>query len=774
MRTPLALLVCCAALAAPARGQQEALEVLVEPDGRGRLALDRRVDASAQLDGLRGADRRAGADEEAARWLAAWRGVAAWDPVQVDLEGDELRVRATGWFEDLARVGEDGGEEAGELRWTWRREGDELEVEQTLAGSSVPRSLAEMLDHGPDELEAGRAAVAALFAPRLAGLRLERTLVLPGAARLVLGATVRTGPGTGAPAPRVTLPRVDGRRVTIVETGAEALAAMERMFDALIDAARRLQQGELARDQAIAAVASALPPPRRVTARCTLDPALSDAAAVASFSRGRDAALATWASSPWRGRLSLAAATPAEGQEEERAPEAPARSDVAPDRFEPNDEPAAAKPLQRGGWSGMKLRGEDWYRVDVPAGQAVTVALLTLDNDPDLDLELRGPDGAVWRRSAGVGRRERARVLRTGGGPVLVRVLGGDAQAQGARYRLDVSFAAAAKDDALDPNAPPDPPAALAPGTHGDLVVTDEDRYRVVGKPGERLRVTLAPGEEATGLAVELRDPTSGAALAEAEGTGSAACLVPAGGVVHVVVLGDGPYGLVVSLRPPQAPDRLEPNDSAAKARGLRPGTQADLRLDGDDDWFSVDVPAGHELRVAATFDRTQGDLDLSLHEPDGRPLRAAAGLGGEERLGLLHARGGKLLVRVHGAAAGLTYSLAVEVKPAPPADRFEPNETLDEAKPLAPGDHADLRCTLEDWYRVELKRGQTLVVEVRARLADGDLDLELLGPDRARAAASAGPDDLEAARFTAAADGPCWVRVHGAEAPYRLLVRLE
>src|SRR5690606_17707545 len=110
---------------------------------------------------------------------------------------------------------------------------------------------------------------------------------------------------------------------------------------------------------------------------------------------------------------------------------------------------------------------------------------------------------------------------------------------------------------------------------------------------------------------------------------------------------------------------------------------------------------------------------------------------------------------------------------PLRPADRFEPNDAPDAARDLPPGAHADLTCTLDDYYRVALKKGQRLTVTLDLDPAKGDLDLELSRPDGRGVVGAYGVGPREEVTLLADADGRYLVRVYGGAAPYRLDVQV-
>ena len=115
--------------------------------------------------------------------------------------------------------------------------------------------------------------------------------------------------------------------------------------------------------------------------------------------------------------------------------------------------------------------------------------------------------------------------------------------------------------------------------------------------------------------------------------------------------------------------------------------------------------------------------------------------------------------------------------------DLYEPNNTLSAAWDYSGGEETILSFYggstgiqwNEDWYRIELKGGQTLKVQLKHDHAQGgDLDLELVHPRGKVLASSTGLQDLEQATFSASEDGPCYLRVFQGRGSYELMVRVD
>jgi hypothetical protein len=798
MRTAASQLLFAALLAATALGADESLTVHVQADGRGKLEVEHTYDEATSarlLEGVTTAEaQRRRVEDLAAERLASWRGVEVWTGIQATATDGKVRLRATGWFEDLSQVAEVLAPDDAPPRQAFAlaREGTDLEV-RLLDGevTELPGvELETVLEQGAEGVKLMRELTRSLGQELARGaFRRARVVVMPAAI------TRHSGFST-----------VEDRRASQVQDGAALLEVLDRAYAKAEDVARRLEAGELTEEGARAELAAAAAAPLVVAA--PLPAAAEQEAAAASFTASLTAARGAWTSSVWRGRLERARARPspatespppaptpatepapalAPDEEEPRAPAPAPRASARPTRrvtataFEPNDGPAQATPLAPGLYRGMELGREDWYRLDVPERHEVRVVLTFDPRATDLELALVGQDGAtVLATSQGLGGRERLRVVSLTGGAHLLRVHAAPGWAGGAApaYRLDVDVQPFTPADRFEPNEPPHAPAALEPGPHADLVCTGEDRYALIAAVGSRVEVSLTFSQDDGDLDLSLLD-AGGRVLADAAGPGDgarAACLAPADGRVLVRVRGDEgtPYTLRAGLNQGPAPDAFEPNDAPSAARALPPGTHANLLLEADD-WYRVDVPAGKVLRVTASFKHAAGDLDLALHREDGALLRASTGQTDQEQVDLV--RPGPVLVRVHGGSGSAEpsrYTLTVALVAFQPADRLEPNDVPEAARDLAPGEHADLRCTVEDWYRVALKKGQRLRAVVALDPALGDLDLELVDPSGRTLAASTGLGEREEATVVADVDGPVLVRVYRNEAPYRLTIAVE
>jgi uncharacterized membrane protein len=192
----------------------------------------------------------------------------------------------------------------------------------------------------------------------------------------------------------------------------------------------------------------------------------------------------------------------------------------AADPLEPNRSPFAgggmpssATLVPPGMYAGLATcrDDDDWYEVDLHAGERLDVTIDFHAADGDLDLELYDRDGqTLLGRSASLQDRESASILRApADGRYHVRVfLAAGAAAVANTYGLTVAVSAANQcpDDAFEPNGSRDTALLLPDGMHAlTLCPGDEDWFRFNIPAGNTVSFQLAGGN--AGVQMTLFDP---------------------------------------------------------------------------------------------------------------------------------------------------------------------------------------------------------------------------------------------------------------------------
>ena len=220
----------------------------------------------------------------------------------------------------------------------------------------------------------------------------------------------------------------------------------------------------------------------------------------------------------------------------------------------------------------------------------------------------------------------------------------------------------------------------------------------------------------------------------------------------------------------PGCPDN-DSNDTRATASSLT-NSVADVRCDGDDDWWKFTAAQDDEIRVALSFDQAEGDLDLELVDANDTVLATSATAASPEVIDHTATAAGDLFVRVTGATANAeaVYELvAVDGGSVcgTDEDEFEPNDQRSDAEFIAPTTTIDgFVCTRPDVFVVNVDQtSDPLVATATFTHNDGDLDVAVFDADGDAVATSDSANDDETATVAApVAGGLYYIEVYGFE----------
>ncbi len=369
------------------------------------------------------------------------------------------------------------------------------------------------------------------------------------------------------------------------------------------------------------------------------------------------------------------------------------------------------------------------------------------------------------------------------------------------------------RSDAFEPNDSSGAAAVLTSDTQGVSLASgqleayglaicegDKDLFAVDLEPNQGASVLITYNSEVGNMHLRGFDKDGQTVLLESTDmfANESSILLPAAtaGRYFIEVSGDPQgYRLYLSLREGVDPNcidnQFEPNEFATSAPVLPPGTYDDLQIcPGDKDYFGVTIPPSHTLTARILFRHADGDLDFFLRDRDERPV-ASSGSSSDNEQVVFHNDGMSglgssftLEVRpVNGAAAPyvLEIELVEQEEGACQPDFFEPNNTADEADdvPIDGGiNNSNVSmCSDEDFYAIALQAGDPLSATIRFEHATSDLDMEILGPNRERLAASEGVEDQEQIELTASTAGNHYVHVYRyspmGDQDYNLTVRV-
>jgi hypothetical protein len=182
--------------------------------------------------------------------------------------------------------------------------------------------------------------------------------------------------------------------------------------------------------------------------------------------------------------------------------------------------------------------------------------------------------------------------------------------------------------------------------------------------------------------------------------------------------------------------DGFEDNDTRADAAVVLGGTLDGLVVcPGDSDYFAIDLAAGDDLAITATFSDAAGDVDLLLFNADGTVVGSAITVSDDETIDYTATRSGRYVVQAYllgdDDVLGNTYELDLDVTSAGPAcdtDRFENNDSVTTARDFDEGTYESLIVCSddEDYYAFDLGVGDTINIDVDFDFFDGNINIDL------------------------------------------------
>lgn len=309
------------------------------------------------------------------------------------------------------------------------------------------------------------------------------------------------------------------------------------------------------------------------------------------------------------------------------------------DAFEPNDTAPTASPVTAGHNEALSLCADDdeddYYSIDLDAGDAITVTLGFNTQDADIDLQLYDEDLTYLMGSASGTDNEDLTFTVTGTGSYIIHVYTFRGEGAAA-YTMDIavdSGAAPSCSDVFEPNDTLATAAPLAPGTYTGLALCDitneNDYYAVDLEAGERIEADAFFDDSVADLDMELFGPDGTTVLARgtsATDDESVAADATTAGTYTVRMYHYGgdvaSYDLtlrVITLADP-CNDRFEPNGTTSDATPISNGIYDNLGVCHDEDandFYTIYATTGQDLYAAIAFDSSNSDLDLGLMDTD-------------------------------------------------------------------------------------------------------------------------------------------------------------
>ena len=466
------------------------------------------------------------------------------------------------------------------------------------------------------------------------------------------------------------------------------------------------------------------------------------------------------------------------------------------DGFEDNDSAANALLLVAGDYDASICSGDDdFYAVDLNAGDTIDASIDFNVNDGDLDIALLSEAGAILTSSTtATSGQEAIHYVVASAGRYKLRVYGFAGAA--ADYSLSLSIVEAVpvcREDAYEENDSQASATLVEAGTlNGQICSSDDDWFAIALNAHDVLDIDLLFSDADGDLDLALFKPDATVAQGSSSTDDNEAIHAyeaPEAGVYAIRVRGfmgaSNAYQLVLGLTayvPPCPEDNFEENDSTATATVYSGASMAAQICPDDDDYFSIQLNAGDTLDVSMLFTDADGDLDMMLLSSDGSTVASAMSVSDNETIAdYLVPQAGVYYLDVYGInSAKNAYTLSMSVTPVVPVcddDPYEDNDQRWSATPYAGNDIVGQICAADaDWYSFDMNAGDSLRAELLFSQSVGDLDMWLYDANDQLLESAGTITDNELITFSATDAGTYYLKVNGfndSESPYHLNVTL-
>ncbi len=202
-----------------------------------------------------------------------------------------------------------------------------------------------------------------------------------------------------------------------------------------------------------------------------------------------------------------------------------------------------------------------------------------------------------------------------------------------------------------------------------------------------------------------------------------------------------GPYQCL-----PDADEGQESNNFVGTATVVElPEAEREARsLCADDvDWYRLTVPANRRVYARANYETREAQIGIRFYDETGHETLGRVWTSeGQTEAMVATSQRSTVLAKVYAADDGVTpydlqFSSTTNHHCRP--DAHEPNDTAESASAMVTdGSIEAVACDGDDdWYRLDVRRGQRVRLELAFHAVDGDLDMALLTPDRSSVVAT-------------------------------------
>ena len=481
------------------------------------------------------------------------------------------------------------------------------------------------------------------------------------------------------------------------------------------------------------------------------------------------------------------------------------------DSKEPNWNPESAAPVTEGRYNVSISPGDtDWYKVDLEAGDTLTVITRFSNAAGNLDLEVRRDsdgDGHYEYLEGSDSNTDNEQVAFTAraNASYYINVEGRERYTTWVKYTLVLDRVTPSETEATEPNWNPESAAQITEGTYRDREITrgDTDWYAINLDAGDTVNISAQFSNEIGNLDLEIRQDNDDdgyyehveSSFSESDNE-QVAFTARANDTYYIHIEGrnqyttTSSYDLKINRITPEETDSDEPNWNAESAAPITEGEYDREFPAGDTDWYALSLNAGDTVNISALFDDSAGNLDLTVHadtDDDSYTeyIEGASSNSDNEQVAFTARQNTTYYIHIDGRRQYTTsanYTLAIDRVTPNETDFSEPNWDAESATQLSEGRYS-LEFTRgdDDWYTVDLNAGDTLNLSALFEDSNGNLDLSVSSDTDGDGYLDHVEDshtnsDNEQLAFTAMQSGTYYVHIDGrnqytTETPYTLIV---
>ncbi|MBD3256707.1 MAG: hypothetical protein GF383_16555 [Candidatus Lokiarchaeota archaeon] len=394
------------------------------------------------------------------------------------------------------------------------------------------------------------------------------------------------------------------------------------------------------------------------------------------------------------------------------------------DQFEPNNEIAIAPEVSKAYYGDLYCQDDDFYKVWFDSGDDFDVDVYHIHSLGDIDVELYNESSGYLTGSYSPDDNETLFWTASYSGYYYIKVYMVNTPNN---YSLEIHLNIF--DDSYEENDDFGSAKVLSNGYYSNLRCQDPDWYKVYFNDKEEFTIDLIFTNITGDLNLELRDYNDLTLKTSYSTTDneSISWIAAYTGYYYIFVLYSSTpndYEMDIYFSGGSGDDSYEENDDFSSAWDLSKGYYSNLKCQ-DEDWFKFWIYEGEEFSVDIFFNDVNGDLDAELYDDSYNHLQGAYTSTDNEFITWNAGYTGYFYLRIYYCDTPNDFNLDIYLSSGAD-DPYEENDIFNDAKEIYNGYFSSLVCQDDDWFKLWLKSGKKISINIYFSNGTGNLDMEL------------------------------------------------